>query len=424
VVVPIPVAPGAARLDPSRLGTGFDEAATELVLAAMRRSLGNPGLCSADSPSAWCRDLRPVIKIVREIQAQTGLELSITTFAEARSIAEIGARLAQRRLGSSTVVRLQDGDGEPMFVLPGLAGAIVELIALVEEIGHPGPVYALALPGLDGGSNPHDRVDELVHELLVDIRRVQPQGRIHLVGYSYGGTLALEIARLCAPADRGLVALIEPAIHEANWPLRVWLRFLLLRPRRPGKARGVEAPAAPSPERRFGSGPLRRCKAMASAMRRAVVGLARHTHQRYGDASRTTFVLTGSYYARNLPPQLQRVRDSAYRAIALYEPRRYDGEVVYLRTEGGDALTCPPEQVWPSLLPGIRFVTVPGTHASVVAPPHVAALGQAIRLALARYIPPSFAVFTVPSISPRSRNTATVTSIASATQGKPRGRSR
>jgi thioesterase domain-containing protein len=57
------------------------------------------------------------------------------------------------------------------------------------------PVYGLEFPGLDGLGTPAETVEAMAKSFLGQVRRIQPAGPYRLLGYSFGGLVAFELAR-------------------------------------------------------------------------------------------------------------------------------------------------------------------------------------------------------------------------------------
>ncbi|CAM5307017.1 hypothetical protein SCANM63S_00389 [Streptomyces canarius] len=97
----------------------------------------------------------------------------------------------------------------PLFCVHGGLGFGIPFAALAEHLHPERPVYALQARGLaDDGPLPGS-IGEVAADYLARIRAVQPHGPYHLLGWSYGGIVAHEIAAL-------LHASGEEVAHLAN----------------------------------------------------------------------------------------------------------------------------------------------------------------------------------------------------------------
>jgi thioesterase domain-containing protein len=70
------------------------------------------------------------------------------------------------------------------------------------------PVYGLQSPALDGAGEVPASLGELAAASVAHIRALQPSGPYHLLGYSFGGRLAHEIAVQLQAAGQQVAALV------------------------------------------------------------------------------------------------------------------------------------------------------------------------------------------------------------------------
>jgi thioesterase domain-containing protein len=93
-------------------------------------------------------------------------------------------------------VRLQMGPGEsePLFCIPGAGASATSFIELASNIKTARPIYGFNWRGLDGELLPYTSVQSAATAYLKAQRELQRRGRIHLLGHSFGGWAALEMA--------------------------------------------------------------------------------------------------------------------------------------------------------------------------------------------------------------------------------------
>ncbi|KAI1122924.1 hypothetical protein F5Y10DRAFT_286639 [Nemania abortiva] len=86
-----------------------------------------------------------------------------------------------------------EGFRPPLWLIhPGM-GEILVFLSLAQRLDGR-PVYALRARGFDGEAF-FSSIQEMVDTYVAAIRQVQPQGPYAIVGYSYGGTIAFEMAK-------------------------------------------------------------------------------------------------------------------------------------------------------------------------------------------------------------------------------------
>jgi thioesterase domain-containing protein len=129
------------------------------------------------------------------------------------------------------VLALQaDGTHEPLFCI----GGVHLYQSLADEFRRERPVFGLYVnpernPGNGSAST---RVDAMARIYAEEIRRIQPRGPYHLVGFSFGGVIAhaVAIGFLGAGESVDLLCLLDSdAPGHARPRLRLWVRRQLRR---------------------------------------------------------------------------------------------------------------------------------------------------------------------------------------------------
>ncbi|KAF9943889.1 hypothetical protein BGZ70_005306, partial [Mortierella alpina] len=86
------------------------------------------------------------------------------------------------------------GDRPPLFCIHPAPGLSWSYRGLAEYLHAEQPLYGLQARGLDGKSPLASSMEEMTLEYLDHIRKIQPQGPYHLLGWSFGGVVALNMA--------------------------------------------------------------------------------------------------------------------------------------------------------------------------------------------------------------------------------------
>lgn len=112
------------------------------------------------------------------------------------------------------------GAAGPVFAVAGHNGDVFCFRSLAHHLGGDQPFFGLQPPGLDGSSEPLDRVEDLAAYFAAQIQSVRPGGPCIIAGYCAGGTIALELARQLVHqrVDVRLLALFGS-------PFPTWYRF-------------------------------------------------------------------------------------------------------------------------------------------------------------------------------------------------------
>lgn len=113
-----------------------------------------------------------------------------------------------------------DGTRVPLIGIHGGRGGVLHYRALWEQLGPDQPMYAIEPIGLDGVTDPLDSVPAMAARYVGELREVQPSGPYRLIGYCFGGAVALEMASMLEEAGEqvDLVAVIDGSLplHPAR----------------------------------------------------------------------------------------------------------------------------------------------------------------------------------------------------------------
>src|SRR5919199_285902 len=113
---------------------------------------------------------------------------------------------------ASSLVPIQTKGSRPaLFCVHPVDGAVHCFEALAKHLDAEQPVYALRAQGLEAGEQPFTTVAEMATAYLELVRSVQPRGPYHLVGYSFGSAVVVEMARLLQQDgdEVGLLAVLD-----------------------------------------------------------------------------------------------------------------------------------------------------------------------------------------------------------------------
>jgi acetoacetyl-CoA synthetase len=170
-----------------------------------------------------------------------------------------------------------------------------------------------------------------------------------LVGYSFGGLVAFEMACLLRDANQDVefLGLIDTDVHESclEWSDR--LKFWLMRP-------------------------LRYARIIASAPTVQIPELYRRYFR-----TRTLGVLAHSRDDDAMSPLLRRVAQLNRGAMSAYRPRSYGGPMTIFRATKRWPRFCDPLLVWRRVGTGkISVHEIQGGHTDLVQEPHVASLAH------------------------------------------------
>jgi amino acid adenylation domain-containing protein len=284
---------------------------------------------------------------------------------QAPTIVELAAVLQTESVAdvSPSLIPLNtDGSKPPFFWVHGDSSNIL----LPRYLGADQPLYGLEHQSQDGQPALFTKVETIASHYLKQIKSVQPKGPYFLGGYSFGGTVAFEIAQQLQRSGEQIRLLF---ILDSHFPgTQVPERLRLKRP-----SHSTENPA------RFGDH-LKRHVHLIS-------GLTTHEKLRYvrirvigklqGRFSRITkTVKTGVCWMcgvtrRTLPPWVRShyILRIYYRAISLYVAQPYSGHVVYVRSE--ERRDAEFASQWKNMAQSFELYDVPDSdHMSIIRQPY------------------------------------------------------
>ncbi|MEE4418125.1 amino acid adenylation domain-containing protein [Streptomyces bugieae] len=166
-------------------------------------------------------------RLAGRVRATLGADLGIATLFRTPTVAGIAELLADPDRPTDpndaldVLVPLRpQGTREPLFcVHPGVGIGWV-YSGLLRHLDADRPVYALQSRGIDGSQPPAADLSQMARDYVARLRTVQPHGPYHLLGWSMGGIVAHEMARLLrADGERvALLALLDayPRLPDAR----------------------------------------------------------------------------------------------------------------------------------------------------------------------------------------------------------------
>ncbi|MDR5859288.1 cytochrome P450 [Halomonas eurihalina] len=260
----------------------------------------------------------------------------------------------------------------PLFCIPGSMGVATYLSSLCTELAGLASTIAFQSPGIDGTESPLGSVEELARRYIAEMQTIQPEGPYRLAGHSFGGLVAHEMA--CQLHERGerieALFLIDtfqvrggqdasddiPSDLMALYELHNITLRLTQNSGNPISARKLES-LTPEKQREW------------------------LTHK-LGNRLQTSL------------NRITTVHNTNYTAMMRFRPRYYPGPATLLcaRSEFPAQLVHParslhfctdePDLGWKGLCASLNVITVPGDHLTMVRPPHVQALAEAMRPAM------------------------------------------
>ncbi len=152
------------------------------------------------------------MRAVMAIGAHWGVEIPLDAFLAAPTAAGLAQVVMTGGPGQAfdPIVALRSsGDRPPLFLVHPIGGNVLCYLNLVKHLSVDLPVYALQAAGAEPGAIPLRSMDELATSYIAAIRRVRPDGPYNVGGWSFGGYVAVEMARQLTDEDLARLVLLD-----------------------------------------------------------------------------------------------------------------------------------------------------------------------------------------------------------------------
>jgi thioesterase domain-containing protein len=125
--------------------------------------------------------------------------------ALAQSMRHAGERpndIPERRYSPMAPLRTPRSAAAPLFCVPGAGATVSSFRELADCLDNGRGVYGFEPRGLEGCLVPHCTVEAAAESCLQEIERCYPKGPVHLLGHSFGGWVAFQIASMLSARGR------------------------------------------------------------------------------------------------------------------------------------------------------------------------------------------------------------------------------
>ncbi len=307
------------------------------------------------------------VQLMARIEKTFGKQLLPAVIFRAPTIEQLAALIHEERDDSlpSIVALRSSGSKRPLFWVHGDSGSAF----LPDYLDPDQPVYGLEHQSQDGKPAEYTRVDTIAEHYLRQIRKIQARGPYLLGGYSFGGTIAFEIAHHLRKEGEAIAVLalldsLSPGTNESSASNDT------------SASVSRDSPSTISRLRKF----------TRLTFRDQVRHLPRFTDTLFSNRLRRTFkrllcklclsagwtlpVFVRSFY----------ILEVYKRALENYSPLVFPGRAIYFKSmlRSGHH-----QERWRSLMKdGLVVYEVPGGHEDVVRRENVAVWGQRLRSCL------------------------------------------
>jgi acyl transferase domain-containing protein/thioesterase domain-containing protein/aryl carrier-like protein len=314
------------------------------------------------------------VRLLAKVNKKYGMDLKLATLFSAPTIEKLRALVSKKTAPPSfhSLIPIQpNGTKPPLFLIHEIEGSVLVFRHLVKHLDPDQPIWGVEY-SVGESSSPFLRMEDLATHYLGEIRSFQSNGPYYLLGYSFGGLLAFEIAQQLH------------AVGERVELLGMLDTFLL---------NGVRASEQ---KRTLLTRLTRKASSFGRHMRRVIFGPQRRAYLREDVAERVDAIIGqgrqfiyGLLKARGLsvPKFLHRAKDVNWFAALRYEALPYSGRITMFRATTPLSFIDMPtdrELGWgPLAEAGVEVHEISGTHRDIMQEPNVGNVAREVSRCLA-----------------------------------------
>ena len=306
------------------------------------------------------------LRLITKMNRVFATELGLASLISASTIESI-AELIRKRLApntSSSLVPLQPfGTKSPLFIVHGVGGNVVNFYGLALRMGADQPVYGIQSQALVSNQPALLDLKDMAAHYIKDIRKVQPKGPYRLLGYSFGGTVVLEMAHQLREVGEEVEML---GMIDA-------------------KSRDYEEELS-----RLSSVPTRINRRMSrfkgNTGRLQWTDRVKYIWEKVTTrAIRFACMAAASMKIRRVPAFMSSAYDINYVAAMNYKLRAFNGRLTLFRASEQDQAHGPYDLGWGSIFQqGVNVLDLPGDHERIFLEPNIERLAESLRAALSK----------------------------------------
>ncbi|NRA43295.1 MAG: hypothetical protein HRU21_13480, partial [Pseudomonadales bacterium] len=141
-------------------------------------------------------DSLKAVRLIARLEMHFEVKLPVSSLFGAQTIAQLAHVIHNDIHDWSPLVPIQpQGDKTPIFAIHALGAMVLSYEPLARALGKRQPFYGLQAYGFEEDQTPFTDLHEMISFYTKAILEQQAKGPYQLIGHSFGGLLAIEIAR-------------------------------------------------------------------------------------------------------------------------------------------------------------------------------------------------------------------------------------
>lgn len=176
------------------------------------------------------------VQVMTQLEKETGKRLPLSillTYPTVRKLAQLLQANDQPTTWKSLVPIRPEGNKVPLYIIHGIGLNLLNFSSLISYLDPEQPIYGLQAKGLDGKDEPLDNMEDIAAFYLSEVLEQNPNGPYAIAGYSFGGYVALEMARQLKAMGKEvkMLAMFDTNAQESdmNRSMGDWLMRKVLR---------------------------------------------------------------------------------------------------------------------------------------------------------------------------------------------------
>ena len=309
------------------------------------------------------------VQVMTRLEKETGRRLPLSTLFEYPTVRQLASLLRADKpvtaFRSLVPIRPQ-GSKVPVYIIHGIGLNLLYFKSLVAYMDTEQPIYGLQARGLDGTDEPLDKMESIAACYIAEVLVQNPVGPYAIAGYSFGGYVALEMARQLKAMGKEVKML---AMFDTN---------------------AEESTHHYSLTHKLGRKAARQLPKLAWVMRSLVKepSATLRYQQRFVEGRvKSLFKLAGQEPTSNTeagPDHMERIMEKHEIAYQNYRLKPYNGTIDLFKARVRHYFVDDPSSLgWEKYaLKGVRVHDVPGDHREMLLPPNDQYFAQTLQWAL------------------------------------------